>query len=412
MQEPLSIAVIGCGSRGRTYARIAVDLGHRITAFADPSPSARQAMEEIAGPDAQAFSDADGLLAAPKLARVAAICTQDSQHFPQAVAAIHQGYDLLLEKPAACSSADVDELSRLAEAEGCRIILCFVLRYTPFYRTLKSQLDAGIIGDIISIQAAEGVGPWHQAHSFVRGHWSRSKNSTPMIVAKCSHDTDLLAWLADSPCRSVASFAGQSHFTPGMAPTGAPERCTDGCPHLGTCRFDAHRYLTDQRRWLQMVRPDADSLGDAAIIDWLKTSDWGRCVYHCGQDTPDHQVVSMQFASGITADLTMTAFDTGRRIRIYGTQGILEGAMHADGRDPWIECRMHEGETTALEIVEQDTGGYQGHGGGDFGLIEALPALLDADAADSRQFTEGHRIAFAAARAAEQDCLINLAPDH
>jgi len=410
VQETLTIAILGCGSRGRTYAKIATDLGHQVVAFADPSSTARQAMATIVGPEAQAFDSAEDFLQQPCIARLAAICTQDSQHFSQASAALHQGYDLLLEKPAACTAGEVDQLADLAESKQRRIILCFVLRYTPFYRSLKKQLDADIIGDILSIQATEGVGPWHHSHSFVRGHWSQSSKSTPMIVAKCSHDTDILAWLANSPCQSVTSFSGQSHFTPAHTPAGATDRCTSGCPHVGNCRYDAHRYLSDQRRWLEMVRPDGAEMTDEAIVDWLKTSDWGRCAYQCGQDTPDHQVVSMQFVNGITADLTMTAFDTGRRIRIYGTLGILEGAIHADGREPWIECRLHEGETHTIDLDVQESRGYQGHGGGDFGLIEALPTLLEAEAADARQFTEGHRIAFAAARAAEENCVVHPSP--
>lgn len=406
VQEPLSIAIIGCGSRGRTYARIATQLGHRITAFADPRETARDTMAEIAGPDAIRFDDADDLLSQAPQARVAAICTQDAQHFGHASAALRQGYDLLLEKPAACTSEEVDALVDLAKAEGRRIVLCFVLRYTPFYRTIKACLDAGEIGDLISIQAAEGVGPWHYSHSYIRGHWAHSKDSTPMIVAKCSHDTDLLAWFAGSPCRVVTSYAGQSHFTKADMPEGATERCTDGCPHTGTCRFDAHRYLTDQRRWLNMVRADAEEMSDDDVTAWLKESEWGRCAWRCGHDAPDHQVVSMQFANGLTADLTMTAFDTGRRIRLYGTKGIIEGAIHADGREPWVECRLHEGETKTMEIVEPDTGGYQGHGGGDFGLIEALPSLLDSDG--NEDFVEGHRIAFAAARSVELDSPVHL----
>jgi predicted dehydrogenase len=150
-----------------------------------------------------------------------------------------------------------------------------------------------------------------------------------------------------------------------------------------------------------MVRPDAGEMDDDAIMAWLKTSDWGRCAYHCGQDTPDHQVVALQFANGITADLTMTAFDTGRRIRIFGTQGILEGAMHADGREPWIALGKHTGEVSPLPIEEQNTDGYEGHGGGDYGLIEALPRFLsDTGSEPQFDFIEGHRIAFAAANAA------------
>lgn len=408
MPEPLSIVIIGCGSRGRTYARIATALGHQIVAFADPRASARETMQEIAGPEAQAFGDADELFEQGTLARVAAICTQDAQHFGHASSALRKGYDLLLEKPAACSSEEVDELATLADDEGKRIVLCFVLRYTPFYQAIKKCLDEGRIGDVISMQATEGVGPWHYVHSYVRGHWAQTRESTPMIVAKCSHDTDLLAWFAGSPCRVVSSYAGQAHFTPDNTPPDATERCTDGCPHRESCRYDSHRYLTDERRWLNNVRADAERMSDEDILEWLRTSDWGRCAYRCGHDTPDHQVLSMQFENGLTADLSMTAFDTGRRIRIYGTEGILEGAIHADGRDPWVECRPHDGETQSVEIAEQSTEGYQGHGGGDFGLIEALPSLLENEETDPVDFIEGHRIAFAAAESVEQDSPIHL----
>ena len=391
----LSFAVIGCGSRGRTYMRIARSLGHRILAIADPSDAALATMRGIAGdPAPLEFSSGEELLTRPKLADVAVITTQDAQHFAHASAALHAGYDVLLEKPAARSAGEVEELRRLAHSLERRLILCFVLRYTPFYRTIKQAVDEGRIGRVITVQASEGVGPFHQAHSFVRGHWSKTADSTPMIIAKCCHDTDILAWIANSPCTHVSSFAAGSHFLPENAPAGATPRCTDGCPHVGSCRYDAHRYLTDMRRWVEMVRPDgADMTGDQ-ILDWLRTSPWGRCAYHCDQDTPDHQVLAMRFENGITAGLTMTAFDTGRRIRIHGTEGILEAATHADGREPWIECRSHDGGTTPIPIPTQDSAGYAGHGGGDFGLIAALPDLL-ADPAPA-DFVDGHRIGFAA----------------
>lgn len=409
MATPLSFVVIGCGSRGRTYARIAHHLGHELRAVADPNPAARTAMAEITGNDRlRTFESGEELLAEERLAELALVTTQDALHFEQASAALRRGYHLLLEKPAACSAGEVEELARLAHECDRRLILCFVLRYTPFFRTLKDALADGAIGEVVSLQASEGVGPWHNVHSYVRGHWSRTAESSPMIVAKCSHDTDILSWFAGAACTSVASYAECSHFHPGGAPEGATPRCTDGCPHLGSCPYDAHRYLGDQRRWLRMVRADADEMDDEAIRDWLKTSDWGRCAYHCGQDTPDHQVVAMRFANGVTANLTMTAFDTGRRMRIHGTSGILEGAMDADGREPWIELRKHSGEITSLTIATPHREGYEGHGGGDFGLIEALPELL-AGSDGQRDYIEGHRIAFAAAQAAATGTAVALA---
>lgn len=133
----------------------------------------------------------------------------------------------------------------------------------------------------------------------------------------------------------------------------------------------------------------------------------GRCAYRCDHDTPDHQIVGVHFANGITADLTMTAFDTGRWIRIYGTEGVLEGWSEGKGGDgaPSIELRPHFGTAEDIAVQEMDSGDYQGHGGGDFGLIHALPALLEDDTQD---FIEGHRIGFAAEVAAKGNGVVAM----
>ena len=60
-----------------------------------------------------------------------------------------------------------------------------------------------------------------------------------MILAKCCHDTDLLQWLVGVPCKKVQSFGSLSHFNAKNAPEGAPDRCTDGCPHADTCYYNA-----------------------------------------------------------------------------------------------------------------------------------------------------------------------------
>ncbi len=402
MSKTISFAVIGCGSRGRTYMKVARAQGHRIVAISDISPGALTAMKEIAGEnDPREFPSGEEMLLEGRLADVALVSTQDAQHFGHASAALRLGYDVLLEKPAAQSSAEVEELALIAKENSCRLILCFVLRYTPFYRTIKAMVDAGRIGDVVTIQASEGVGPFHNAHSYVRGKWAKTEESTPMIIAKCSHDTDLLAWIAGSHAVSVTSHEDILHFRQDKAPPGATDRCTDGCPHVGKCRYDAHRYLTDQRNWVRHVRPDAATMSDADVLDWIRTSKWGRCAYRCDHDTPDHQVVGVHFANGITADLTMTAFDTGRWIRIYGTEGVLEGWSDGKAKDgsPSIEIRPHEGGAETIPVEELESGDYQGHGGGDFGLIHALPALLEDD---SQDFIEGHRIGFAAALAAKE----------
>ena len=415
MSKSLTFAVVGCGVRGRTYMRAARELGHRVVAIADISQRALIAMQEVIEGESQVFPSGEELLSQKRLADVALISTQDAQHYLHASMALRLGYDVLLEKPAARTYEEAAELARLAAENDCKLILCFVLRYSPFYRALKRVIDDGKIGEVMSIQSSEGVGPWHHSHAFVRGKWARSSESAPMIVAKCCHDTDVLAWLVDSRAAAVTSHQSCSFFRPEKAPDGATARCTDGCPHAGTCRFDAHRYLGDQRSWLGTVHPDADEMDDTSIWEWLKTSDWGRCAYRCDQDTPDHQVLGMRFENGVTADHTMTAFDNGRRIRIFGTLGMIDGVLPRADREARLEFIPHEGSPESIAIKKgTDQAFWQeqwhGHGEGDFGLIQSLPDLLADHSRDPYEFLEGHRIGFAAALAAEENRVVSDFP--
>lgn len=415
MSCPLSIALLGCGSRGRTYAKLIASCGdrYRLTAAADPVAARREVVSSLAPAGSiTTFESADELFAAGKLADVLIIATQDSQHFDHAMRALDLGYHLLLEKPAAESLVRCEEIDRRARDRGLRVALCFVLRYTPFYSTVKRVIDSGRLGRVVSIRTHEGVEPYHQAHSFVRGHWSKKSNSTPMIVAKCSHDADLLCWLADSHVTSISSYGDRIWFRSENAPAGAPARCTDGCPAAGDCMYDSHRYLGDKRRWLGMVMDGHEDATDRTILDFLKISPWGRCVYHCDNEVVDQQVLACEMANRITATHTMTAFDLGRAIEIYGTLAALKGGLpYEEAGAPELWLRHHrEGTIVPIEVTKPDDGGYAGHGGGDFGLVDALDRLFQGPDAlpPGLDGLAGHRLAFLAEEARIAKETINL----
>ena len=410
--KPLQLAILGCGARGRTYARIAASFGDRyqLTAAADLVAGRAAAVAGMvpAGATCRTFRSAEELLAAGRLADVLIIATQDADHFGHADAALRAGYDLLLEKPAAESLARCEELDGLARSLGRRIALGFVLRYTPFYMAVKALVDGGRLGRIITLRASEGVEPFHQAHSYVRGHWARTADSTPMIVAKCCHDTDLLCWLAGGEPQAVGSFGRLAWFRAENAPTGAPRLCTDFCPAAVDCPYDVHRYLGDKRNWLGMVMDDAATAHASRILDFLKSSPWGRCVYHCDNDAVDHQVLAVEMSNGVTATLTMTAFDQGRTLEIHGTRASLRGGApfhEAGAPELWLRDHL-SGTLETIPIATPDAAGYAGHGGGDFGLINALDSLFRGPGAlpPGLDGLAGHRLAFRAEEERLKEC--------
>jgi predicted dehydrogenase len=405
---PLRIACIGCGSRAQTYADLAARRPDRfhVVAGADPVPQRVEKIKRISGrADFRGFASAEALLAAGKIADVMIVATQDNDHYEHCRGALQLGYNVLLEKPIATRAAQVLEIERLAKQADRRVMVCFVLRFAAFYRKVKEIIDSGALGEVMSIQANEGVMPWHQAHSFVRGHWSVVEKSSPMIISKCCHDTDIVHWLVGRPCLRVASFGSLEFFRPERAPAGAPVRCTDGCPVGDACVYNALRYTTDMRfPWLPMVYDRAQEASVEEIVAWLRSSPWGRCVYRCDNDAVDRQVLAMEFEGGLTGTFTMTAFSTGRHIEVYGTRGVLRGGeTYYKHFGAHLVLFPHEGEPVRYTVQSED-GGYELHGGGDPGLVNALyeemtkPASMALEAGlDST--VHSHLIGFAAEEA-------------
>ncbi len=384
MTQPVTFAVCGCGARGlEAYA--AYQDGHpeemKIVAGADVRPERLAMLQKRYGlPPERCFASDEQLLAQPKLADVMIVATQDRQHVSAALAALDKGYHVLLEKPI---SPDLDEcraLQQKAHDTGRLVVVCHVLRYTQFYQAVKACLDRGDVGKIETIDAVENVAYWHQAHSFVRGNWRRSDETSPMILQKSCHDMDILRWLAGQPCLKVQSFGSLDYFTAEHAPEGAALRCLDGCRCKDECPYDAEKiYITSPdtgvhgrgKEWpcgVLTPNPTEETLREA-----LRIGPYGRCVFHCDNNVVDHQTVNLEFAGNIHATFTMTAFTRSchRTIRITGARGELEGDMGENK----LYLRPFGGEERVIDLTARQ-GEISGHGGGDFGLMKHFCALV------------------------------------
>lgn len=410
-QKQLSLAAIGCGNRSQIYMSLAAQRPelYKLVAAADPRPSAVERIKQQSNnPDFRSFKDDKELLAEDKLADVLIIGTQDQYHYEPCRKALLKGYDILLEKPIAPCMEEILELQELAEKLGRKLQVCYVLRYTPFYQKVKEIIDSGKIGELVSINAVEGVIPWHQAHSFVRGHWRSASESTPMIIAKCTHDHDILSWLTEAECLSVSSYGSLSHFTKENAPEGATERCTDGCPHAETCHYSALKYADEHRfPWLSQIYENWENANKEEIIDWVSKNNYSRCVYFSDNDVVDRQVVNMEFSAGLTATLTMTAFDIGRQLEIFGTKGVLRGG-HAikelTGSDIIVKPFEGEDEKHTIELDPNDH-----HMGGDEGIMNALyEEMAGEKSVPVSSYIQSHVMSYAAEESRITGQSINL----
>ena len=226
--------LIGAGQRGAdVYGRFALEnpTQIRFRAVSDPDPIRRQHFADDHDlSDDQQFASWESLLDQPQMGQVAVICTPDRLHAKPAMAAMRAGYHILLEKPMATTLDDCKQLVAASEVTGRQLHICHVLRYTSHFKKMREIIRSGALGEITNVDHRENVAFYHMAHSFVRGNWGQTAESSPMILAKCCHDLDILVWLLDQRCEHLGSVGRLSHFRPEHAPEGAPLRCSDGCP--------------------------------------------------------------------------------------------------------------------------------------------------------------------------------------
>jgi predicted dehydrogenase len=306
-----------------------------VVAVAEPLTTRRAACAEEHGIDvAAAFEDWRELLRSNHGADAVVVATPDRDHAAATIAALEGGLDVILEKPIAPTVEEVRAVAAAASRSTGSVTVAHVLRYTAFFSLIKRLVEGGRIGELVTITHAEHIGYWHFAHSFVRGSWRNEADSSPMILAKACHDLDLLRWLADDRCTTVASFGGLHEFRPERAPTNALDRCWDGerrCPAAAECPFDAVRLYVERTAgivgWpVSVITDDVSPPGRMAA---LSTGPYGRCVYRSDNDVADHQVAALEFANGVRATLTVSGLtaDNTRTITLNGTRGEIRGRL-------------------------------------------------------------------------------------
>lgn len=393
MARQIKVLAAGLGSRWGVYAdyiaRHPEDV--KVVGLADADQTRlREYAEQFGVPQSACYQDAEELFSAGIEADGAIICTMDRLHYPHAMAAMRAGYHLLLEKPVALTEEHCRDIRDYAMQKGLHVVVCHVLRYTPFYQKIKEIIDSGVIGDICTIQAMERVEYWHMSHAYVRGNWRNSETSCPMILAKACHDTDILLWLCGKRCEAVSSFGSLKHFRPENRPEGAADRCLD-CKYIDDCPYSAKKQYIDRvaqgyTGWPVNVvekNPTVDS-----ITDVLKSSPYGKCVYDCDNNVVDHQIVNLWLADDVAISFIMSSFNSksGRTIKVMGTMGDIEGDMGTNT----IECTVF-GKSHELIDVNKLAGDLSGHGGGDDRLFADFVSLLRAESVNSGALTSIER---------------------
>ena len=387
--KPVTAIIVGAGHRAFVYSKLALTNPEllKIVGVADPNPIRRKkAMDTFGFSEDMCFENAEELAKKGKLADTVINGTMDEQHLETAVPLLNAGYDMLLEKPFAPNESEMRQIVECAKKNNSKVMICHVLRYTPFYYGIKQRIVNGEIGDIINIQTTEHVSYHHLSTSYVRGKWAnKDKCHTTMLLAKCCHDLDIMMWMmADTKPTQISSFGGKFQFKPENAPKDAGTICMKDCPLVDTCVYSTKRlYIDHPDRWAFYVWDALEGKENVTIDDKiaLMKSDnpYARCIYKCDNNVVDHQSVLVNFASGATGTHNMVggSAEPRRNIHIIGTKGEIYGNFEESkftvlkiNPSPNAHNEECDVEEVDLRVTGDMVGAYGGHGGGDERLAE------------------------------------------
>lgn len=422
-QGPIRVAAVAAGDRSVKYASYALKYPERmqVVAVAEPDAGRRSRFAaEHRIPAAMQFKSWEQLARQPKLADAAINGTMDRLHYDSSVALLERGYHLLLEKPIAPSEREVRDLIALGQRRERLVMICHVLRYTPFYGAIKQALSDGRLGSVVSMRTQEAVGYTLTSAAFVRGRWRRTDTATPIMLAKCCHDLDIIAWLMSGvePVR-VASFGSRTQFRPENAPPGAGTRCLVDCSIEESCPFSARQIYLNHRighyawEFIEHLSNPTEQDKLASLRD--ESNPHGRCIWKTDADQFDHQSLIIEFANGATAthDLFCATSRKTRTIHVVGDRGELVG----DFTEGKIALRRHNpGNKLGYDEQIIDVGIHGGggdHGGGDGSLIEDFVKVLRGEPT-SRASTRiedsliGHLLVFAANQSVTQKRMVAI----
>jgi predicted dehydrogenase len=194
MTARLRIGVIGVGRFGErhlsAYARQEVE----IVGVADRDRERARSVAERFGVT-RWYGDGAALVADCRLDGVSVV-TPARHHLEPTLTALSHGCSVLLEKPVATSSPEVQAIETAAADSNAFVMPAHILRFAPPYVSLKTRVTEGAIGRLLAIDSNRDRS---------RDHLQLYPDVHPALMTLI-HDIDLALWISGSPALRVSAY--------------------------------------------------------------------------------------------------------------------------------------------------------------------------------------------------------------
>ncbi len=187
----VNAGLIGCGRVAPRHAQSLWELPQaRLVAVADVIEARAQRFAHEYG--TQAYTDFRRLLDRPDI-DVVSICTPSGLHADMAIAAMHAGKHVVLEKPMALSLEDADRIIATAELTGVKLCVVLQNRYNPPMQDLRRVVEEGRLGRLILGNATVR---WYRPQEYYEDGWHGTwAMDGGALMNQSIHHIDALQWL-------------------------------------------------------------------------------------------------------------------------------------------------------------------------------------------------------------------------
>jgi predicted dehydrogenase/threonine dehydrogenase-like Zn-dependent dehydrogenase len=127
------------------------------------------------------------------------IVSRNQQHAAQALAALHAGKHVFVEKPMALTQEECRELSRAVEDTGKQLTVGFNRRYAPTYLALKRQMAKRTGPAVLNCRV--------NSPGISGSYWMADPAIGGAILGEACHFVDLMYWLVDFEPIEVSAYS-------------------------------------------------------------------------------------------------------------------------------------------------------------------------------------------------------------
>jgi predicted dehydrogenase len=200
------VLVVGAGSIGERHVRSFAATGRARLAVCESNAAVRTRVCQAYAVE-ESFDNYDAALASRP--EVVVIATPAHLHVPMALAAVHAGAHLLIEKPLSTSLDGVDELLDAVERSGSTASVAYVYRAHPALAAMRAAIRAGKIGAPVEIVAVSGQHFPLYRPAYREIYYTDRATGGGAVQDALTHVINAGAWLVGPIDRLVADVAHQ-----------------------------------------------------------------------------------------------------------------------------------------------------------------------------------------------------------